>query len=1194
MSLLPQTQTEQSEGEIPSSYLEFKDKFIDFALRNTRDDETAFLLAVRLMAALICEKSEFVFERLHFRERFADDPGRSYDFVAFERRTLHFFVLDSKLFERDDETISLPMMDVEVRGMQTLFSHAEKAYAVTPTGQEDAHALCALILSRMSKALPTDDVDEIHVHYLALNPVSETFVEPIDNEIGNLRIRVSEWSPALVQPTIDLLTVAVVKAFASMQASQVAKQVKSVKEAAEKPETVEEAQTFSDDEYGVEDPDPDQQRDEETSKTQVHSAEEYRRKILQTVASEKFPAERVFDLFAKTLVRAGLYGDIHAAHCSEMQIGALRFALSGYAYDPQSCVLSLFLLDWGPYVRSDSPVTLRNTDVNRLTLRLLNFYHLASHNRLINKGLDAQTDAGKAASDIFGWSASETGTRIKKLNCVTLTLRSDKTENKDLLEEFQYGGNRLSCVRLVYDYRSLYELSHSADGGVIDLDKSDVPSGHASDARRADALVVEAGSDAPDFAGQPEPKQSPEKPTAVADELTVSRFYRPQTEEKTLDVQVNSAEEYRRKILQTDSSTGLQAYRIFELFAKTLVRAGLYEDIRSAHCNARQVGNLKIALSGYAYDPQACIVTLFLLDWGTYVCSDSPEPLRTADFDRLTKRLLNFYGLAARNRLIDEVLDAQTDEGQAAGDIFRWSALEDENKVNQVRCVVLTLRPDKTGKKELAEEFPFGEDGPSCVRLVYDYRSLYELSHSAAEVVINFEDPKSGFEPVDMIEAFNRQDGYRAYLGRMPAVNLARIYAQYGQRVLNGNVRAFLQSNNRVNKGMLKTAREDAESFFAYNNGICVVAREMDTLRHGTVDRIVSVRDFQIVNGGQTTATLHKLWNDYRRKTKSEPEAENVLKNVYVPMKLTVPSPTCSDEQREALIMNISKFANSQSAVSNADLGANTHFQIKFKSQSEHSRCAIRPSVGGSGTVTYWYYERSRGSYKVESDRDEAILTKRKKKGKTPFELRYPKKFTKTDLAKWIKSWDQVPHIVSRGSQKCYAAFEADVRNAEKQDPSLSFVTPEYVQYCIGKGILFRQVDSVVAGTSWYKAAKSYKANLVCYAVAYLSLTLQRLYGKEAELDFFRIWDKQATPTNLAQIVERMARLALETFNWKDRGWDDVGEWVKKKECWEKMSEHVMEFSDGEKRLLREWTVRRIPEYTWGVETNSIEETDPE
>lgn len=1149
MSLLPQTQTEQSEGEIPSAYLEFKDKFIDFALRNSRDDETAFLLAVRLMAALICEKSEFVFERLHFRERFADDPGRSYDFVAFESRILHFFVLDSKLFDRDDETVSLPMMDVEVRGMQTLFSHAEKAYAVTPSGQEDAHALCALILSRMSKALPTDDVDEIHVHYLALNPVPESFVEPIDNEIGNLRVRVSEWSPALVLPTIDLLTVAAVKAFSSTQNPPKAK----------KPE--------SDD--------------------GVNSAEEYRRKILQTVASEKFPADRIFDLFAKTLVRAGLFEDIHAAHCSEMQIGALRFALSGYAYDPQSCVLSLFLLDWGPYVRSDSPEPLRNTDVNRLTRRLLNFYHLASHNRLLIKGLDAQTDAGKAASDIFRWSASEDGTKIKQLKCVTLTLRSDKTEKKDLLEEFRYGGNRLSCVRLVYDYRSLYELSHSADGGVIDFDKSDVPSGHASDARRADALVVEAGGDAPDFAGQPEPKQSPEKPTAVADELTVSRFYRPQTEEKTLDVQVNSAEEYRRKILQTDASRGLQAYRIFDLFAKTLVRAGLYEDIRSAHCDARQVGNLKIALSGYAYDPQACIVTLFLLDWGTYVCSDSPEPLRTADFDRLTKRLLNFYGLAARNRLVDEVLDAQTDEGQAAGDIFRWSALEDENKVNQVRCVVLTLRPDKTGKKELAEEFPFGEDGPSCVRLVYDYRSLYELSHSSAEVVINFEDPKEEFEPVDMIEAFNRQDGYRAYLGRMPAVNLARIYDRYGQRVLNGNVRAFLQSNNRVNKGMLKTAKEDAESFFAYNNGICVVAREMATSRHGTADRIVSVRDFQIVNGGQTTATLHKLWNDFRRKTKSEPEAVNVLQNVYVPMKLTVPSPTCSDEQREALIMNISKFANSQSAVSNADLGANTHFQIKFKSQSEHSRCAIRPSVGGSGTVTYWYYERSRGSYKVESERDDAILTKRKKKGKSPFELRYPKKFTKTDLAKWIKAWDQVPHIVSRGSQKCYAAFEADVRNAEKQDPSLSFVTPEYVQYCIGKGILFRQVDSVVAGSSWYKAAKSYKANLVCYAVAYLSLTLQRLYGKEAELDFFRIWDKQATPTNLAPIVERMARLALETFNWEDRGWDDVGEWVKKKECWEKMSEHVMDFSDAEKRLLRDWTVLRIPEYTPVVETSS-------
>ena len=95
------------------------------------------------------------------------------------------------------------------------------------------------------------------------------------------------------------------------------------------------------------------------------------------------------------------------------------------------------------------------------------------------------------------------------------------------------------------------------------------------------------------------------------------------------------------------------------------------------------------------------------------------------------------------------------------------------------------------------------------MRLVYDYRTLYELSHSAAEVVINFEDPKSGFEPVDMIEAFNRQDGYRAYLGRMPAVNLARIYAQYGQRVLNGNVRASRRRGKMLSPS-LPTTTESA------------------------------------------------------------------------------------------------------------------------------------------------------------------------------------------------------------------------------------------------------------------------------------------------------------------------------------------------------------------------------------------------
>lgn len=933
-------------------YLDFKDRFIDLA-RDGADDGAAFRRAVRLMAKFTTETENLSYDLLHFRDLSADDPKRTYDFFAFEEGILHLFFLDSLLFERDDETVSMPMMRRELQGTNALFAHAQGSYATEPSGDEDAHSLCSLILSRMSKGLPVD-VDGIRLHFLALNEVPKGSAAPADAKIGNLHVEICVWSPSLCN-------------FESFDIDDAAGRV--FEKVPEKSDTLE----------------------------NLAASEEDKRKVAEPTAARPNTAR---------------------------------------------------------------PVT-----------------------------APVETSRPETTTPPPSKPVETAGPRV-------------------------------------------FRVSKS---------KPDVGAGTAAD----------------------------------YGELETSRFYRPPEKETTLDIESNSAEEFRRKVLQNAGAEGSTAYGVFNSFVKSLVHAGIFEDIRPADCSETMVGSRKIALSGYAYDPNACVLSLFILDWGSYVYWSSPSPLLADDFERLTQRLKNFYLLASRNQLIDDVLDAETDEGMAAGDIFRWSSLEDENKIQRVQCVVLTLRPNGMRKKEWSEEFPFGPDGPSCVSFLYDYRALYELSHSVAEIVIDFDDPESQLEPVHMLETVNTDDGYRAYLGRMPAANLARIYERYGQRVLSGNVRAFLQSNNRVNKGMLKTAREDAPSFFAYNNGICVVVRDLETVREGNVDRIVRARDFQIVNGGQTTATLHMLWSDIRKKFRGQPEADGALADVCVPMKLTAPAASSSERDRERLVMNISKYANSQSKVSDSDLGANTHFQIKFKAQSEHSRCAIRPSVGNN--VTYWYYERSRGSYKVEVTRDKAVHASRKKSAKTPFELRYPKKFSKTDLAKWIKSWDMKPDIVSRGAQKCYAAFEEDVRRVEARDPSLSFITPEYVKYCLGKGLLFTGLDDIVKDSAWYQESRSYKANLVCYAMAYLSLTLKRLFGPNADFDFLRLWDEQELPLRLVPLLDLFARLARDTFDWEDRSWSDVGEWVKKSECWARMASQHVTLSESERRFLREWTVLLIP-----------------
>ena len=119
---------------------------------------------------------------------------------------------------------------------------------------------------------------------------------------------------------------------------------------------------------------------------------------------------------------------------------------------------------------------------------------------------------------------------------------------------------------------------------------------------------------------------------------------------------------------------------------------------------------------------------------------------------------------------------------------------------------------------------------------------------------------------------------YDAYLGIVPGKFLADIYLKYGSKLLQGNIRAFLSVRGKVNKGIRDTIINHPENFFTFNNGIAIVARSVSFSDDGTL--ITSLKDPQIINGGQTTASLA---NAIIKK-----EARHGMDNLYVPMKLTV------------------------------------------------------------------------------------------------------------------------------------------------------------------------------------------------------------------------------------------------------------------------------------------------------------------
>ena len=607
-----------------------------------------------------------------------------------------------------------------------------------------------------------------------------------------------------------------------------------------------------------------------------------------------------------------------------------------------------------------------------------------------------------------------------------------------------------------------------------------------------------------------------------------------------------NAEEFRERLLGELAGETFLHYALFDRLVEILLDTGRYEEILPASQFEKGLRGRRIALDGYSFDETNGVLSLFLLD------DETRGSFTKTDVAAKGTLLHNFFEGSCRGELLDErdgVLDINTDAGWCSEQIGRmW-----KDDITRVEYVILTMRGNDMRRGSLLPEGTF-ESIPWSVRL-FDYRTLFEFDRKGEKPFVDFERIAPG-DAIGLLPAVEGK-GYSAYVGRIAAQTIVDIYDEFGQRVLAGNVRAFLQATNKVNKGMLETIRTTPEKFFAYNNGLCLVAEHIDVKHKGELAILKSALDFQIVNGGQTTATLH-----YARTKRN-----CSLKGIYVQVKLSVLPEGMSDEDRLRFVKEISEYANSQSKVSDSDLGANTTFQIKFQTVSKHADCL---TFDAAGRPQAWFYERSRGSYNVE----------KAKAGKT-FLTRYPydKKFDKLQLAKWISAWAGEPHVVSKGAQKCYVAFSREIAAREAKDPSLSFVTPAYVKFCIGKGVLFKHLDALVGNADWYKAERSYKANIVAYGTALLAQLVREHFGPTKTLDFERLFEEGRVPAAFDAMLLRLARCARRVFDDPNRDNSDVGEWVKKENCWRMLCERGEALSTDEAELLAPWVIEAPREF---------------
>lgn len=516
-----------------------------------------------------------------------------------------------------------------------------------------------------------------------------------------------------------------------------------------------------------------------------------------------------------------------------------------------------------------------------------------------------------------------------------------------------------------------------------------------------------------------------------------------------------------------------------------------------------KVGNANLRLSGYSISEESDQLDLFVSLYGN---AEEPTAIPDAETKTAVEQCLRFLTLCAEGKMAPK-LDPSSDVRSLAETL---QGIYDD--LEQIRVYVITDRVAKS------KSFKTRDIGGKAVRLeVMDIQRLHRHWSEGKprdELIVDFKLVCGG--PLPCVYVPGESD-YDYALTAIPAEALRLLYEQFGARLLEANVRSFLSVKGKgVNAGIQSTLRTAPERFMAYNNGIVIVADKMELDKAGGDGStgILWLKGLQIVNGGQTTASIYFT-------KKKFPETD--LSRVRVPAKIIVMRDDDSAKE-EALVSDISRYANSQNAVRQSDLSANKPFHVEIEKLSRSVFCP--------DGVGQWFYERAAGSYNT-------LLTR---EGTTPAKLKALKeaipaarRITKTDLAKYITAWDKKPDIVSLGSQKNFDRFMAGLTPADGQEAPL----PTAAEYkaMIAKAKIYRDAQKILR-----PMFQAFQANVVAYTVSLLSEKLGH------RIDLQRVWNKQAASPELLSQIAVWAREVNEVLH-ASAGGKMVSEWAKRPEC---------------------------------------------
>lgn len=602
--------------------------------------------------------------------------------------------------------------------------------------------------------------------------------------------------------------------------------------------------------------------------------------------------------------------------------------------------------------------------------------------------------------------------------------------------------------------------------------------------------------------------------------------------------------DFRQELLASAEANGsFQLSEFMEMVSNELIETGFAEGFEVCHFKAQR----GMRVDGYWFNDEGAL-DLFVADF------DGRSELATltrTEADAAFKRLANFFEASVSKKFSEELEITSPEYGLAR---------QIGDRQDSIRQLKLVLFSERALSEKIQDVPDTVVAGVPVSHQIWDVSRLQRQRSSRGHK-----------EPLDLdleqmfgmglpcLRAHFGSGTYQSYLLVVPADVLATLYEKFGARLLEQNVRTFLQARGNVNQGIRSTILTEPAMFFAYNNGITATAQSVETRPRDGGLAVTKILDLQIVNGGQTTASLFH--------TKRRDRAD--LSEIFVQMKLSV----IDSLQSETIVPRISEYANTQNRVNAADFFSNHPFHVRMEG---FSRRIWAPAQKGSQRETKWFYERARGQY---ADAQSKITSAEQRR----FKVEHPKPqmFTKTDLAKFENVWDDHPRWVNLGSQKNFARYAT--RIGSEWDKSSDEFNEFYFKRAVARGLVFRAAERIVSAQPWYNGG--YRANIVAYTLALLGEVAKL---RKSRIDFLAIWNSQGIDDVLERSIVSASQVVNDDITKPTAGISNISEWCKREACWTRIQTRL---SEVEKLLPPELADRLLSLEEQTTETRSARRT---